>query len=451
MLPSTAWPSDLVAPRKASRPSSSSSRTSTSTPASFEILLATFSLFLASRIAAVATVLITSAPISWARRTCVVDHLGDLGDLLVAELSLALGEVLADPRVGALLHHLPQAGSSRARRRAARVVLEPMSIAAQSISLIFSEVADRSHTVHGIPHAPSYFGGDGALRSESASRSQRPVRVVALHPPPEGDRGRGVRLGPGALAPVVGPGRPSRVRDARERPARGARDLGAAVDPARSRLAAGGHSVERPRARGARLLRGRGRRAARRLPRGQLPRRPGERGRAARRDALSRRGLQARRASRGDDRPREPCAGLPRPRRPLPHAARTAHDGEADRLAGDRRLPRRRARSPGRLPSPHRHRRADRAGARPCRGLPSARQPGRASRRRGPPGARPGAARPAPAARPGQRPLGSRRAAARASAGGAAAARGPSATARAVATASPARVGALAAQVPARA
>ena len=71
MLPSTAWPSDLVAPRKARRPSSSSSSTTTSTPACLEILLATFSLFLASRIAAVATVLITSAPISWARRTCV--------------------------------------------------------------------------------------------------------------------------------------------------------------------------------------------------------------------------------------------------------------------------------------------------------------------------------------------------------------------------------------------
>ena len=85
------------------------------------------------------------------------------------------------------------------------------------------------------------------------------------------------------------------------------------------------------------------------------------------------------------------------------------------------------------------------------RGLPSARQPGRASRRRGPPGARPGAPRPAPAARPGKRPLGSRRPAARASAGGAAAARGASAAARAVATASPARCGALAAQVPARA
>ena len=53
--PSTVWPSDLVAPRNASWPSSSSLRISTSTSASFEIFLATFSPFLASRIAAVAT------------------------------------------------------------------------------------------------------------------------------------------------------------------------------------------------------------------------------------------------------------------------------------------------------------------------------------------------------------------------------------------------------------
>ena len=49
---------------KAKRPSSSSLRTSTSTPASRLISATTLSRFLASRIAAVATVLIASAPSS---------------------------------------------------------------------------------------------------------------------------------------------------------------------------------------------------------------------------------------------------------------------------------------------------------------------------------------------------------------------------------------------------
>ena len=71
-VPSTGWPSDLVAPMKASRPSSSSLRTSTSTPAASSISSTTLSRFLASRIAAVATALITSAPISSASRTWVV-------------------------------------------------------------------------------------------------------------------------------------------------------------------------------------------------------------------------------------------------------------------------------------------------------------------------------------------------------------------------------------------
>ncbi len=70
-VPSTGCPSDLVAPRKASRPSSSSLSTSTDSPASFSIAFTTLSRFLASRIAAVATILITSAPISSARRTWV--------------------------------------------------------------------------------------------------------------------------------------------------------------------------------------------------------------------------------------------------------------------------------------------------------------------------------------------------------------------------------------------
>jgi hypothetical protein len=54
---------------KARRPSSSSSSTSTSTPAASSISLTTLSRFFASRIAAVATVLITSAPSSSASRT----------------------------------------------------------------------------------------------------------------------------------------------------------------------------------------------------------------------------------------------------------------------------------------------------------------------------------------------------------------------------------------------
>ncbi len=57
---------------KAKRPSSSSSSTSTSTPAISSISLTTLSRFFASRIAAVATVLTSSAPISWASRTWVV-------------------------------------------------------------------------------------------------------------------------------------------------------------------------------------------------------------------------------------------------------------------------------------------------------------------------------------------------------------------------------------------
>ena len=57
---------------KANRPSSSSSSTSTSIPAISSISWTTLSRFFASRIAAVATVFTTSAPISWASRTCVL-------------------------------------------------------------------------------------------------------------------------------------------------------------------------------------------------------------------------------------------------------------------------------------------------------------------------------------------------------------------------------------------
>ncbi len=64
IVPFTGWPSDLVAPMNAKRPSSSSSRTSTSTPAISSISSTTLSRFFASRMAAVATVFTTSAPIS---------------------------------------------------------------------------------------------------------------------------------------------------------------------------------------------------------------------------------------------------------------------------------------------------------------------------------------------------------------------------------------------------
>ncbi len=69
--PSTGWPSAFVAPRKASRPSSSSLSTSTSKPAASSIAAATFLRFGASLMAAVATIRICSAPSSSARRTCV--------------------------------------------------------------------------------------------------------------------------------------------------------------------------------------------------------------------------------------------------------------------------------------------------------------------------------------------------------------------------------------------
>ena len=60
-----------MAPTKASRPSSSSDSTSTSTPARRSISFTACLRFFASRIAAVATVRIASAPSSCARRTCV--------------------------------------------------------------------------------------------------------------------------------------------------------------------------------------------------------------------------------------------------------------------------------------------------------------------------------------------------------------------------------------------
>ncbi len=71
ILPATGCPSVLVAPMKASRPSSSSLRTSTRTPAASPIAAAASSPLGASRTAAVATARISSAPSSRASRTCV--------------------------------------------------------------------------------------------------------------------------------------------------------------------------------------------------------------------------------------------------------------------------------------------------------------------------------------------------------------------------------------------
>ena len=62
----------MVAPRNASRPSSSSLNTSTAAPAAPAISRATASEFLASRIAAVATIRIASAPSSSREPTWVV-------------------------------------------------------------------------------------------------------------------------------------------------------------------------------------------------------------------------------------------------------------------------------------------------------------------------------------------------------------------------------------------
>ena len=70
--PSTGCPRVLVAPMNASRPSSSSLRISTSSPAAVAIRFAASSAFFASRTAAVATIRIASAPSSSARRTWVV-------------------------------------------------------------------------------------------------------------------------------------------------------------------------------------------------------------------------------------------------------------------------------------------------------------------------------------------------------------------------------------------
>ena len=79
-----------------------------------------------------ATVLISSAPISSARRTWVVTT-SATSSIFSSVILPVLARALADPRIGPLLHHLPELpvyglGDQH------RVVFEPMSIAAQSIA-----------------------------------------------------------------------------------------------------------------------------------------------------------------------------------------------------------------------------------------------------------------------------------------------------------------------------
>ena len=103
MSPSTGCPRVFVAPTKARRPSSSSERTSISTPAISSIFFTAFLRFLASRIAAVATVRIASAPELLRELDLSADDVADLGDLVLGHGSVPL-RVGADLRVGALLH-----------------------------------------------------------------------------------------------------------------------------------------------------------------------------------------------------------------------------------------------------------------------------------------------------------------------------------------------------------
>ena len=153
------------------------------------------------------------------------------------------------------------------------------------------------------------------------------------------------------------------------------------LDPARARVGARRHARRGQRPRGADLLRRRGRGLTRRLSRSEPARRAGERGRPAGRDPLAVGTRHSSGAPRGDHRAGEPRPGLPGPRRSLLHPADPADDGEADLLAGGRALHRRRSRQHRRPASPHRPAGADRAGARPRRPLPPARQLRRPPRR----------------------------------------------------------------------
>ena len=154
------------------------------------------------------------------------------------------------------------------------------------------------------------------------------------------------------------------------------------------------------------LLRRRGRGLTRRLSRSEPARRAGERGRPAGRDPLAVGARHSSGAPRGDHRAGEPRPGLPGPRCALVHAAHPADDGKANLLAGRRALHRRRPRQHRRSASPHGPAGADRAGARPRRPLPSARQPRCPVRRSRLARDRSAASRPSPAARPREGALG---------------------------------------------
>ena len=200
--------------------------------------------------------------------------------------------------------------------------------------------------------------------------------------------------------PSVGAARPASVGAARRRPRRGARDDGAGARPARAGLAAGGDARGRPRARGPALLRGRDRRGATSSTTPPTsPTAPPARTRCWPRLARS---LAAALAERlGVVIAIENLAPVfpgPDVLSFTPGVLRTM----ANRIGSPaaRPLPRRRPRQRRRRPAPRRPDGADRAGARPHRPLPPARQPRRAARRRDAAGARPPEARPAPAARP---------------------------------------------------
>ena len=145
-LPATGWPSVLVAPMKESRPSSSSLRTSTGTPAASPIAAAASSPLAASRTQRWRRRGSSSAPSSRASRTWVETTSQTSSIFSAADRAVAVDR-LVDPRVGPLLHHLlswPSPGSATSTR----VVLEPISMAAQSIrasSRMFPDGAG-SHT-----------------------------------------------------------------------------------------------------------------------------------------------------------------------------------------------------------------------------------------------------------------------------------------------------------------
>ena len=404
-----------MAPRKASRPSSSSLSTSTARPA---VLL--------DRLHDLVAVL----GLADRGRGDDLDHLGahllgqphlggddlgDLGDLLVGDLAV-LARVLADPGVGALLHHLAELsllglGDEQPGRVRADVDRRAEHVSRYSqlgrICLAGSRARlDVSQPLYGISPAAVVLSRRWSIAAPAPTWPQRPLRMVAVGAPAEGDRGGRVRLGPGAVAALLRAARPPRRGPPRRR--RSARRSGppacAACCTARARSRPAPPAGDRAM-RGAALLRRRGRRRARRLPRRQLPRPARQRGQAARRDPLARAAL-ARIAERlGVTIAIENLAPVfPGPDALSYTPMRAAHDGQPDRLARARPLPRHRPRQRRRLAAPRRPDGADRARARPHRALPPARQPRRPPRRPDAARARPAPPRPAPAAGPWHRP-----------------------------------------------